>query len=131
MKCPHIFLILQYLNNNYFLFWDKGSFSFERNCVENVICVEISQLKSKWIFKETVLPWAMQYIKFRGTLRPAARHAANDAEKLIAIISPSSLPKKKYIHDIYKKIPSDRKLGKNINYQEKVNTHFNKSVYSM
>lgn len=35
----------------------------------------------------------MQYIKFRGTLRPAARHAANDAEKLIAIISPSSLPK--------------------------------------
>lgn len=41
----------------------------------------------------------MQYIKFRGTLRPAARHAANDAEKLIAIISPSSLPKnKKYKH---------------------------------
>lgn len=37
----------------------------------------------------------MQYIKFRGTLRPAARHAANDAEKLIAIISPSSLPIKK------------------------------------
>lgn len=35
----------------------------------------------------------MQYIKFRGTLRPAARHAANDAEKLIAIIFPSSLPK--------------------------------------
>lgn len=35
----------------------------------------------------------MQYIKFRGTLRPAAKHAANDAEKLIAIISPSSLPK--------------------------------------
>lgn len=34
----------------------------------------------------------MQYIKFRGTLRPAARHAANDAEKLIAIIHPSSLP---------------------------------------
>lgn len=34
----------------------------------------------------------MQYIKFRGTLRPAARHAANDAEKLIAIIPPSSLP---------------------------------------
>lgn len=35
----------------------------------------------------------MQYIKFRGTLRPAAKHAANDAEKLIAIIFPSSLPK--------------------------------------
>lgn len=44
------------------------------------------------------LPWAMQYIKFRGTLRPAARHAANDAEKLIAIIFPSSLPE---IYKIY------------------------------
>jgi len=43
----------------------------------------------------------MQYIKFRGTLRPAARHAANDAEKLIAIISPSSLPEKK-TSDYYK-----------------------------
>jgi len=40
----------------------------------------------------------MQYIKFRGTLRPAARHAANDAEKLIAIISPSSLPKNKKVN---------------------------------
>lgn len=49
----------------------------------------------------------MQYIKFRGTLRPAARHAANDAEKLIAIISPSSLPKKiKYKQNNYKYIPS-------------------------
>lgn len=70
----------------------------------------------------------MQYIKFRGTLRPAARHAANDAEKLIAIISPSSLPKKKIHTRYYKKIPSDRKLWKNINYQKKVNTHFNKSL---
>lgn len=40
----------------------------------------------------------MQYIKFRGTLRPAARHAANDAEKLIAIIFPASLPKHDKIH---------------------------------
>lgn len=54
----------------------------------------------------------MQYIKFRGTLRPAARHAANDAEKLIAIISPSSLPKnKKYKHHYrnLKSIPNDIK----------------------
>ncbi|KAK9878775.1 hypothetical protein WA026_023795 [Henosepilachna vigintioctopunctata] len=33
------------------------------------------------------LPWEMQYIIWRGTLRPAARQAANEAEKLMAMAS--------------------------------------------
>lgn len=34
------------------------------------------------------LPCAMQYMNWRGTLRPAARHAAKEAEKLIAMLVP-------------------------------------------
>ena len=37
--------------------------------------------------KNKNLPCDMQYINCLGTLSPAARHAAKDAEKLIAIVS--------------------------------------------